>query len=182
MGHKQATVGVCAVLAVSLLSVACGSEANKSSDNPIRINELQSSNTVFTDPADGKAPDWIELYNLSDEPVDLAGYFLTDDSAALNKFTFTTDAVIAGGGVLQLWADGADQVSQGPLHVGFKLSATDGDRIILLDSDSFIVDQVEFSAPPAQDQSYARFPDGTGDFAWCSAATFNALNGNACAK
>jgi hypothetical protein len=176
----QATVGVCAVLAFSLLSVACGSETNKSSENPIRINELQSSNTVFTDPADGKAPDWIELYNGGDEPVDLAGYFLTDDSADLNKFTFTTDAVIAGKGVLQLWADGADQVSQGALHVGFKLSATEGDRVILLDPDSFIVDQVEFSAPPTQDQSYARFPDGTGDFAWCSKATFNKVNGNAC--
>lgn len=182
MRLTPATASVCSVLAFSLLTVACGSESSKGSDSPIRINELQSSNTVFKDPADGNAPDWIELYNTGTESIDLAGYFLTDDSADLNKFTFTTDATIAAGGVLQLWADGASEASQGALHVGFKLSATAGDRVILLDPDSYIIDQVEFTAPPTQDQSYARFPDGTGEFAWCAAATFNAVNGSACAK
>jgi hypothetical protein len=169
-------------LAFSLLPVACGSESSGGADCPVRINEVQSSNTIYKDPADDKAPDWIELYNTGTDSIDLNGYYLTDDSTALKKFKFTTDAVIAAGEVLQVWADGSTETSQGVLHVGFKLSATDGDRVIFTNPEGYIVDQVEFTVPPAQDYSFARFPDGTGDFAWCASATFNAVNGNACSK
>jgi len=37
--------------------------------------------------------DWIELTNAYDEPIDLAGWYLSDDSAALGKFEITASAM-----------------------------------------------------------------------------------------
>ncbi|MGB1033122.1 MAG: hypothetical protein ACPGWM_10915, partial [Flavobacteriales bacterium] len=51
----------------------------------IRINECQASNgTSFIDEADD-FDDWIELYNLTDEPVDLSSWSITDDPDNLIK-------------------------------------------------------------------------------------------------
>jgi hypothetical protein len=161
----------------------CGSEGSTGSDTDsvmVRINELQPSNqSTITDEND-EADDWIELHNGGDADVDLSGYFLTDDSAELEKFTFTTEAIVPAGGRLLVWADGADQVTQGPLHVGFKLSASGGDRVMLTNPDGYVVDQITFDIPPGEQYSYARFPDGTGEFAWCAKATPKAANGSAC--
>jgi hypothetical protein len=180
----RATVSFCSLLVLGSLSVACGSEDSPRSTSTVRINELQSRGTSYTDPADSEAtPDWIELYNTGAEVVDLAGYFLSDDSEDLMKFTFTTDAKFDAGGWLVVMADGATQVEQGPLHVGFKLSATSGDRVFLTDPDGYLVDEIEFGAPPDQttNYSFARFPDGTGAFSWCAAPTAAKANGSACA-
>jgi hypothetical protein len=182
MGLVRAAAGIFSVLMVGLLS-GCGSDGSKGSDSDsisVRINELQPSNqTTITDEND-EADDWIEFYNTGDTDVDLAGYFLSDDSADLEKFTFTTNAVVPAGGVLLVWADGVDQTTQGPLHVGFKLSASGGDRVMLTSPDGYVVDQITFDIPPGAQYSYGRFPDGTGEFEWCATATPKAANGNAC--
>jgi hypothetical protein len=178
----QATIRVCSVITFGLLVVACGAESSNggNSSSTVKINELESTNTVVTDPT-GKTPDWVELYNTGSEEVDLKGYFLSDDPADLDKFTFTTDAVIAAHGTLVVWASGADNVGNGPLYAGFKLGS-DGDQLNLTDPDGYIVDNVQFGTAPLKDYAYARFPDGTGDFAWCAKESHGALNGNACAE
>ncbi len=43
-----------------------------------------------------------------------------------------------------------------------------------------IVDSIAFG-PATGQNSYARFPDGTGNFSWCAAPTPGAPNGAACA-
>jgi hypothetical protein len=125
-------------------------------------------------------PDWIEFYNTGKEDVDLAGYYLTDDSTNLKKFAFTTDAVVKAGGTLVVWAAGSSNTGRGALHAGFKLSATKDNLVTLSDPNGSTVDTVAFGASLAQNASYARLPDGTGDFAWCTMATPNAVNGKAC--
>ena len=42
------------------------------------INEVMASNTSTLHDEDGDYPDWIGIYNPSDEPIDLAGYGLSD--------------------------------------------------------------------------------------------------------
>lgn len=171
-------------LVLAMLAAACSSGGSSgSSTTEVTINELQPSNTVtIADPADAKYNDWLEIYNSSDKEFDLAGYFLTDDSSDLKKFTFTTNAAVPAKGFLIVWADGVDQVTQGPLHAGFKLSASAGDRVILSDPDGYVVDDVPFTIPTVAESAYGRFPDGTGEFAWCSAPTPGTTNGAACAK
>jgi hypothetical protein len=178
------TSGILVLIAVNLHLVGCGSGGvDGSAANAVTINELQSSNSVtIADPADGSYNDWFELYNSTDKDVDLTGYNLSDDSTNLKKFSFTTDAVVPAKGYLLMWADGTAEVTQGPLHVGFKLSATNGDRVIFSDPEGNVVDDVKIAVPPAADMAYERFPDGTGDFTWCSVPTPNATNGASCGK
>lgn len=46
----------------------------------IRINEVVSNNCTGIFDAYGKTSNWVELYNQSDEPVNLSDYYLSDDS------------------------------------------------------------------------------------------------------
>jgi len=60
------------------------------------INEFMASNTVTLEDPDeaGNWPDWIELYNASDQPVTLNGHYLTDDSA--NPTKWRVSAAVTG--------------------------------------------------------------------------------------
>src|SRR5205823_4913932 len=67
--------------------------ANNGASPPggVFINEWMASNTSFMrDPADNALDDWFELYNPGTSPVNLAGYFLTDNLA--NKFQYRIPA------------------------------------------------------------------------------------------
>ena len=54
----------------------------------IQINEVVSSNGDSFYDEDGDTPDWIEIYNSSDELINLSGYGITDDVNDLLKWTF----------------------------------------------------------------------------------------------
>jgi hypothetical protein len=47
-----------------------------------------SSNTQSLADEDGDYPDWIEIYNSSEETINLAGYALSDDPTVLTKWVF----------------------------------------------------------------------------------------------
>lgn len=142
----------------------------------LTINELCPSNKTGTMEG-GSYPDWIELHNASAESISLKGFYISDDNADLTKFPLAKDTlVVPAGGVLILWADGdADETD---FHLGFSLSAG-GETVTLLDADQKVIDSVTW-ANAESDKAYARMPDGTGDFAWCSKGTPNRANGSAC--
>lgn len=135
-------------------------EPKISSDLTVVINEFMATNTgIIKDEAE-ETEDWIELYNNTDQEIDLSGYNLTDNPDNLTKFTFGEGIKIKAKDYLIVWAD--EDQSQGPLHANFKLSAG-GESIILLDKNMTILDQVTFGAQTTN-QSAARKPNGTGDF------------------
>ena len=130
---------------------------------PIRvtINEWLALNVAgLKDPADGRFDDWFELYNDGSKPVDLSGYFLSDNPANPTQFTIPPATFIPAGGYLLVWADGESaQNSLGMgLHTNFKL-ATAGESIVLAAPDGSAVDQVTFG-PQTADVSQGRTPDG----------------------
>ncbi|MDP2113378.1 MAG: hypothetical protein Q8K69_04910 [Bacteroidota bacterium] len=49
-----------------------------------------------------------------------------------------------------------------------------GENVVLLSPDLVVIDQVKYPATTIE-QSYARIPNGTGDFVWAT-PTFNAEN------
>ncbi len=53
---------------------------------PLFINELLASNTQIIQDPQGENDDWIELYNASDEPINIAGMYLTDDLSTPQKW------------------------------------------------------------------------------------------------
>jgi len=140
------------------------------------INELQPSNQDTVSDEVGDFDDWIEIYNDSDIVIEMQGYSFSDSSGLSQAIT---GAVVVQPRAFKLfWAD--DTPGQGANHLGFKLSASKGDTVTLKDTTGRKVDSVTFG-PATGQNTYARFPDGTGAFAWCAAPTPGASNGVACA-
>lgn len=52
----------------------------------LKINELMSSNRDVLYDEDGDTPDWIEIYNYGDAPINLADYYLSDKQSDLSKW------------------------------------------------------------------------------------------------
>lgn len=124
------------------------------------INEFMASNdSTLEDPDDpGDYPDWIELYNASDDAIDLEGHYLTDDPMDLTQYPITDSLMIEAEGFLLFYAD--DESGQGIQHTNFGLSAN-GDALLLVAPDGVtIIDSYTFGAQTT-DVSEGRFPDGT---------------------
>lgn len=129
-------------------------------EKSVVINEFMADNAgIVLDEAD-ESDDWIELYNLSDEEVDLSGYFLTDKTDNLTKFEIPSGITIPSKGYLIFWAD--EDQEQGDTHTNFKLSAG-GESIVLSNPNFEILDSINFGEQ-MENVSYARKPNGIGDF------------------
>ncbi|MFZ5431848.1 MAG: lamin tail domain-containing protein [Bacteroidota bacterium] len=151
-----------------------GCETTIEGDTPYKvivINELMPKNTRHGADQNGEYDDWIELFNLSDKDMDLTGVYLTDSKKELTKWKFPDGTVIPKNGFLLVWADG--DTHQAGLHTNYKLSA-DGEKVLLVSPDLIIIDQVEYPAT-TEEKSYARLPNGTGNFVW-TVPTINAPN------
>jgi hypothetical protein len=147
------------------------------------INELVSSNSLLADEYGGK-DDYIELYNGGTSSVNIAGWYLTDTPSDRTLVqipaTDTTKTFIPAKGRIVIWAD--NEATQGPLHVGFKLSQS-GETVVLSKinylGNLMKVDSVSFPYLAAN-MSYARVPDGSQTWA-IQAPTLNKTNDNASA-
>jgi hypothetical protein len=135
------------------------------------VNEIMASNSTTVTDDNGDYEDWFELYNNSDVTLSLDNLYATDSSTNLLKWAFPSGITIAPGAYLIVWAD--SDLTETGLHADFKFSAG-GENCILSYPDGTIVDSVTFGAQTT-DLSYARIPNGTGDFV-IQGATFNANN------
>ena len=127
----------------------------------IVINEFMASNSAIIMDESGEYDDWIELHNTNNFPVNLGGFFLSDNSTVPGKWEIPLGTVIPGGGYLIFWAD--ENQPQGTNHTNFKLSASGGEFLSLTDTHKDVVDSVSFGIQTA-DLSNSRIPNGTGPF------------------
>lgn len=142
-----------------------------SADTSVVINEVMATNASAIADNFGEFDDWIELYNKSNNPIDISGYFLTDNPVNLNKFEIPAGTIIPANDYLIVWAD--EDSSQGPYHANFKLSGS-GELLMLLDPLQRIVDSLSWSQQTTN-SGYARVPNGTGSFL-IQGHTFSANN------
>jgi hypothetical protein len=158
----------------SLLGVGCG--ASSSTESPIRLNEILPSNSNNCADEAGERNDWIELYNTSDKAVDLAGYSLTDDTASPQKSVIPEGVTIEARSALLFWADNTSD--QGKTHLKFKLKSKT-EEMVLYDPDQKQIDLYRWT-DGYSDISFARVPDGTGDWVRCAVPTCGESNSSAC--
>jgi hypothetical protein len=87
------------------------STGNGLAENPgVIISEVMTENRTTLADEDGDFPDWIELHNTTDTPVDLQDYGLSDDSGDPFKWRFPKTA-IAPGAHLLVFASGKDRLA-----------------------------------------------------------------------
>jgi hypothetical protein len=103
----------------------------------LRITEILAANlgtSGFLD-EDGEAQDWIEIHNHGSEPVDLAGWALSDDPAIPGLWPLPA-ATLAPGEYRVIFASGKGRRPiDGEWHANFKLSAS-GEHLGLYTPDS----------------------------------------------
>lgn len=87
------------------------------------ISEFLASNATSMTDADRHTSDWIELHNPDPDPVNLEGWFLTDDSRRLDKWRLPA-VVLAPNEYRVIFASGKDRTNAASeLHASFNLSA-----------------------------------------------------------
>ena len=140
------------------------------SNGDLVINELMSNNVSIASDPSGNYEDWIELYNTTEFPISTNGLYLSDNQDDLLKWDLPNHMIPAFGYYV-IWAD--EDGDQGEEHANFKLSNL-GENISLCNSDSTVIDSVAYQMQNI-DISYARFPNGFGDFTMLP-PTFNSSN------
>ncbi|MEJ6560989.1 MAG: lamin tail domain-containing protein [Akkermansiaceae bacterium] len=128
---------------------------------PPSLTEFVADNKESQVDGDGAFPDWIEIYNANLFEIDVSGYHLTDDTAALGLWKFPTYVIPPRQRIL-VFASGrsaSDPVldAGGFLHTTFKISASAGGYLALIAPDGTTVID-EFLNYPAQreDVSYGQ--------------------------
>jgi hypothetical protein len=162
---KQPPAEVCSF---SLVDVA-----HEADSHPLRINEVMTGNDGAWVDEQGETDDFIELVNTGSSAITLSDYFVGDKA---NQATRLPELTLEAGATVLLWADSDPE--QGPLHLPFKLSNS-GTPVLLWAASCGLVDLVEVPQLP-QSESFARLPDGTGEFTICRYATPERSNGETC--
>ncbi len=144
---------------------------------PVVINEVSASNSIFVNDY-YKKNDWIELYNTTNEDIDVAGMYISDNPSKPEKYQIAKAAdkestIIPAHGYLVIWADKLDPLSQ--LHATFKLGNADGEMVILTAEDGSWCDSLVYMAHTGE-ETVGRYPDGGSRIYKMTKPTINAQN------
>ena len=133
-------------------------------ESPIVMNEVYSRGVP-------ENPDWVEVYNTSNEAVDISGYKIYDgggQSGAKPKMEFPAGTIVPAKGFYVIVVDTEDPA-------GFGLSSG-GDILWLENATDEIIDNVEIPAMPIETTSYGRMPDGSDNWQILETITRGAAN------
>ena len=108
----------------------------------IIINEYSAANCNLDGSDCGDYEDWVELYNNSDNPIDLAGYYLSDKIDNITKWQFPSSTIIEPNSYLIIYASGLDPALEtSNTNTSFKLTQTrSSEYIVLTDYNEQIMD------------------------------------------
>jgi len=130
---------------------------------PVIVEFLATNDKSLYD-EDGESSDWMEIFNPDQTPVDLSGWFLTNDSVELDKWQLPAGTILPPGGSLIVFASGKDR-DVGEFHTNFKLNKDAGGYLALVESDGRSI---------AHD--YPNYPEQFDDFSYGLAQTGSGSN------
>lgn len=122
-------------------------------DDTVIVESTIFINEAYSRGVEGD-PDWVELYNSSDEAVDISGYQIYDNPSKTPK-TLPAGSIIQPKGFFVIVVDAGEN--------GFGLSSG-GDLVYLENNLDELIDNIELPALPIG-LSYSRIPDGSDNWA-----------------
>ena len=128
---------------------------------PVRINEVSAANSIYANEY-WKRNDWVELYNTTNEDIDVAGMYLSDNTNKPKKYQIAADGistVVPAHGYLIVWCDKLNPESQ--LHASFKLASEGGDVLLTAPDESWC-DHFVYTEHEG-DETVGRYPDGASE-------------------
>ena len=126
--------------------------------SPVVINRVMTSNPSACFSVDGEYYDWLELSNLSDDPVSLKGWRISDDVDLRGAFEFGDITLPGGGSLIVHCAPRPGDYDGGEVFCGFRLDS-DGELLALSDDRRQLVQVLDVPAMAAS-QVYRRDADG----------------------
>jgi hypothetical protein len=152
------------VILLAALLILIFAKESRDDERRLIVNEFMANNRFVLEDEDGDYPDWIEMYNPTGSPVNLEGYWLSDDPSGAFKWTFP-EKLIEPGEYLIIFASGKDRTDPDGkyLHTNFRINRT-GESIVLGHSDGKILDTVTFGETLPSNISYGRI--STAGNAW----------------
>ncbi len=173
---KRALAGLLTVCTAAALA-GCNTETNGAVKGVV-ISEVVSSNGESYEHELYGSPDWIELHNESDQPINLLGWGITDNIKNGEKACTLPEIVLPADGYLLLLASKDQKTDtlawdgESPIFLGFSLKAT-GEDLVLINPQLQAVD--ELTVPQLnRDISYARRENGT--YGYCDTPTPGSAN------
>ncbi len=165
-GERPLVIALAACLCVIGILAGCllqnsmpQARAALSDTSAIRLSEIMSENASTLISSSGDAPDWIEIENTGSGSVNLGKYALLVESSPNKIFVFP-DRSIGPGEYLVVYAEGSDAAkSDYELSAPFRLAASGGDAVVLLNAQGAAIDSV-ITPELGADASYCR--DGEG--------------------
>ncbi len=139
-----------------------GSPCEDLSYPDVVIHELVASNVQGLLDADEESSDWLELRNLDSDPVDLAGWGLSDDDGDSLQWVFPS-LVLDPDEIVLVFASGKESQSE-ELHANFSIDAFDA-QASLAGPEGCIVDQIGPGRLYA-DISYGRTQEDAGTWGY----------------
>lgn len=143
---------------------------------PLRINEVSAANSIYINDYD-KKNDWVEIYNTTDDDIDIEGWYLSDNENKPTKYQISKDGstastIVPAHGYLLIWCDKLDPLTQ--LHATFKLAA-EGGSVLLSPPDESWTDILRYPAHNG-DMTVGRYPNGSDDVYVMNIPTINKSN------
>lgn len=137
-----------------------------SHENTLVINELCASSDKTSGNADeyGKYPDWIEVYNYGEDPIDLAGFHFSNKASTpkLSQIAYgNSSTIVKSKQHVLVWAN-SDPVD-GPLYLNFNMNVDKSKTIYLSDASGNIISQASYD-PHNTNESFGYQTDNTGDW------------------
>jgi len=184
--RKKATAKlILVVLALLVIFTSCETITQKNSieesipasieplvKKQIVINELAGWNAYLLEDEDGDYSDWVELHNISPEPVNLKGWYLSDERTFLNKWMFSASYILNPGKHLVIYLSGKDRRTgrnNSQYHTNFVID--NGRETLFLTSSYRIIQDTLESYAPTAGFSIGRSSDGISDWQFFSNPT-----------
>ncbi|MBU3957292.1 lamin tail domain-containing protein [Patescibacteria group bacterium] len=121
--------------------------------NPQKIFAQVVINELLPNPTEG--PDWVELYNTTNQDINLNDWILDDEGTKTDMVKIKEATMSAYG----FWL----------FEVGSRLNKS-SDTVYLINNQGTIVDEYDYSTNPGDGISFGRMPDG-GEWGVCSEIT-----------
>lgn len=129
-------------------------------DSPLIIYEAMNANSSCLKQNDGEYYDWVEIKNISSEPIELSDYYLSDDSDDMLQWRFPQRS-LAPGGIITVICSGSGTAASGAFTYSTFSLAAERDQLYLSDG-TRLLDYVSLGQLPLN-TSYGRI-DGQNGF------------------
>ena len=124
----------------------------------LELTEVMLANNLYFADENGEFHDYVEIHNTTGSDVRLKGWYLSDSSDKLHRWSFP-DVILPAGNYLAVHCSGYDRGTDiNHLHTNFKLSR-DGESVYLSTPEGITVSAVDVPAL-TDDQAYSFFDGG----------------------